>query len=159
MKQTTIVFLLKDDQVLLAMKKRGFGAGKWNGVGGKVEPGETVEQAAIRETQEEINVTPRNLEKVAHHTFIVPSFADGTIISHVFVVRDWQGEPTETEEMAPKWFKISEIPYDQMWDDDKHWLPQVLNGEKLVCNFDFDDNDLMIGKDVKVVAATHELLA
>jgi mutator protein MutT len=159
MKQTTILFLLKDDKILLAMKKRGFGAGKWNGVGGKLDVGETAEQAAIRETQEEIGVTPLNLEKVAHHTFKVPSFGDGNLISHTFVARQWQGEPTETEEMAPKWFAINEIPYDQMWEDDKFWLPDVLAGNKLVCNFDFDDKDTMLNKDVKIVPATHELLA
>lgn len=158
MKQTTIVFLLKDDQVLLAMKKRGFGAGKWNGVGGKIEDGETIEQAAIRETQEEIGVTPLKFERVAHHTFKLPNM-DQDLISHTFIVREWQGEPVETEEMAPKWFKFNEIPYDKMWDDDKFWLPEVLAGNKLVCAFDFDDNDSMINKDVKIVPATHELLA
>ena len=57
------MFAKKKDKVLLAMKKRGFGAGKWNGVGGKVKDGETIKQAAIRE--QESGVTLQSLEKVA----------------------------------------------------------------------------------------------
>ena len=52
MKQATLCPLIKDDQILLAMKKRGFGVGKWNGVGGKVEKGEEIIDAAIREIKE-----------------------------------------------------------------------------------------------------------
>ena len=54
MKHVTLLFLLTDDQILLAMKKRGFGMGRWNGVGGKIEPGETIEEATARECREEI---------------------------------------------------------------------------------------------------------
>ena len=49
----TLVFLREDCRVLLGMKKRGFGAGKWNGFGGKIETGETITEAAVREVKEE----------------------------------------------------------------------------------------------------------
>lgn len=160
MKHTTLLFLLKDNHILLAMKKRGFGVNRWNGVGGKIEPYETIEQAAIRETQEEIGVTPRNLEKVAHHTFWLPTLTDYNqkLVTHTFITRAWDGEPSESEEMAPRWFHVNHIPYDNMWDDDRHWLPQVLAGDKLVCEFTFDNQDTMIGKNVQIVTAEHSLL-
>jgi mutator protein MutT len=142
MKICTLLLLRRDDEILLAMKKRGFGADRWNGVGGKLDSGETIEQALIRECQEEICVTPVTYEKVAVHDFIFP---DGTpdMQVHAYIATEWQGEPTETEEMAPKWFKISDIPYAHMWQDDIVWLPQVLLGKKIACSFTFDENDLM----------------
>lgn len=150
MKTCTLLFLLKDDEILLAKKKRGFGAGHWNGVGGKIEPDETIEQAAIRECQEEIGVTPANLEKVATHDFVFP---DGTedIKVHTFITKNWKGEPHETEEMAPQWFKISEIPYTEMWGDDIVWLPLVLQGKKLQTRFTFDENNCITNAQLEII--------
>jgi mutator protein MutT len=155
-KVCTLLFLLRDGEILLAMKKRGFGSGRWNGVGGKIEAGETTEQAMIRECQEEIEVTPHELRKVAYLDF---AFPDGTpdMCAHVFVSENWEGEPVETEEMAPKWFLRSEIPYAQMWSDDPFWIPQVLDGKLVRGTFTFDDNEQMLTHDVTVVATTEEL--
>lgn len=146
----TLVFLLRDDQILLAMKKRGFGAGRWNGVGGKVDANESIEQATVRECQEEIGITPQRLEQVAFHRF---TFPDDTpdMLAHVFISRHWEGEPAETEEMAPKWFDVSDIPYHEMWDDDILWLPAVLAGKKLNTVFGFDEQDSVMSADIKVV--------
>lgn len=152
MKQLTLLFLLKNTQVLLAMKKRRFGAGRWNGVGGKLDPGETVEQALIRECQEEIEVTPTKFEKAAEIIFHEQlEGAQSTLQVHVFTCIEWNGEPTETEEMAPKWFKADQIPYDEMWPDDPFWLPQVLAGKKLKCEFELDQNDQIVNKIVQEV--------
>jgi mutator protein MutT len=127
MKHVTLLFLRRDNQILLAMKKRGFGVGKWNGVGGKVEAGESYEQAAIRECQEEIGVTPRKLSTVGElHFFDRPDIEH---YCHVYRCDDWAGEPLETEEMRPQWFDVNTIPYDQMWADDEFWLPLLLAGK------------------------------
>ncbi len=127
----TLAFLVKDNEICLAMKKRGFGEGNWNGYGGKVEEGEGLEQAAVREIGEESGVTvnPGDLEEVARVEF---KFEDGKhLLVHTYLAREWSGEPTETEEMTPRWYTFDAIPYDLMWSDDVHWLPRVLAGEKL----------------------------
>jgi|AntRauTorcE11897_2_1112592.scaffolds.fasta_scaffold00161_11 mutator protein MutT len=149
----TLLFLLNGDQVLLAMKKRGFGAGLYNGVGGKLDPGETVEQAAVRECQEEVTVTPRHIQKVAQLNFVFaeskPPQPDMYVTT--FITSEWDGEPNETEEMSPKWFKQADIPYKDMWEDDPHWLPQVLEGKKVVGDFSFNLQNKLIRHDVRVV--------
>lgn len=143
MKICTVVLLATDRQVLLAMKKRGFGKGRWNGPGGKVEPGESIEQAMVRECQEEIGVTPLEYQKVAIHDFVFPDGQPDMRV-HAFVCTKWRGQPAESEEMAPRWFDIDKIPYDQMWQDDKYWLPQVLAGRKLHTRFAFDAAENML---------------
>ena len=132
MRQDTLVFLLNDKrEIMLAMKKRGFGVGKWNGVGGKVDSGETIETAAVREANEEVGVVLKEetLVKVAQLTFHFKDKEDWDICAHVFLARTWEGEPIETEEMSPMWFGLDEIPYDKMWVDDIYWLPLVLKGD------------------------------
>lgn len=128
------------------MKKRGFGKGHWNGTGGKFDTGKdkNIKSTAIRETEEEIDVVPKNLKKVAllHFYFTNdPKKKNWNQDVHVFLSRNWVGEPVETEEMKPEWFKYKNIPYDQMWDDDNLWFPKVLGGEKLECWFWFDNNN------------------
>ncbi len=145
----TIVFLRRGDEVLLAMKKRGFGAGRWNGAGGKPKPDETVEQAAIRECQEEIGVTPRSLEQMAEIRFHYPEGKVKQWHGFVYICREWEGEPRETEEMAPRWFQVDEVPFEEMWDDDRYWLPQVLAGERVAAEFTFDAEDRVTAYEVR----------
>lgn len=152
MKALTLLFLLKEDKVLLAMKKRGFGAGRWNGVGGKLDAGETVEQALVRETQEEIAVTPLVYEKMAEITFNeFHNDQPSQMLVHIYTASSWEGEPTESEEMSPHWFNKNELPFDDMWPDDSFWLPQVLEGKKLRCEFTLDENDTIISSEIAEV--------
>lgn len=129
--ETTLCLLKKEDKILLAMKKRGFGKDKYNGVGGKIESGETIEEAMIRETKEEILVTPIKYEKVGYIEF--DEYYKNSKIRlafHLYLIYEWEGEPTETDEMKPEWFNINNIPYDKMFPDDKYWLPLILEGKK-----------------------------
>lgn len=148
-----LLFLVRDGQILLAMKKRGFGEGKWNGVGGKIEAGESLEQALVRETQEEIGVTPTNYWPVAELDFVQDAETDEPwhMYVYAYICDQWEDDPTESEEMAPAWYDIYSIPYAKMWDDDEHWLPIVLDGHKVTGRFSFDINDRMISHQVDKV--------
>jgi mutator protein MutT len=145
----TLLFPIKDGEILLAMKKRGFGAGRWNGVGGKLDEGETIEQALVRESQEEIGITPTKYTKVAELDFYGGSTDEAwNMYVHAYLCTEWQGTPEESEEMAPKWFSIADIPYDQMWQDDIYWLPIALGGKALRGKFTFDEEDNLTSHEI-----------
>ncbi len=133
------------------MKKRGFGQGRWNGVGGKVEAGESIEKAVIREAQEEIDIVAKDLSKVAELTFTFPAKPDWNQVVHTYLAETWEGEPMESEEMAPQWFKVSDIPFADMWPDDIYWLPKVLAGDLIKAEFSFGENDIILEQQVEVV--------
>lgn len=151
--QCTLLFLRRYDEILLAMKKRGHGKGKWNGVGGKVDQNETIEQAARRECREETGVSVVSAQKTAILHFGQEPYVDkySNIDVHVFVASSWDGAPIETEEMSPKWFKITNLPLDNMWPDDAYWLPEVIAGNKLEADFLFNDRYELIKHSVKIV--------
>ena len=133
------------------MKKRGPGSGFWNGAGGKVEAGEGIEQAAIREVREEVGISPIALRKVAILDFYFPEVApekDWSQRAHVFLAKEWEGTVFESDEMAPKWFPLDAIPYDRMWEDDRDWLPAVLEGNFVTGDFLFGPAERM--KDYEV---------
>ena len=150
--ETTLCYLISGDKILLGEKKRGFAVGILNGVGGKLEENETAEEALIRETQEEISVTPTEFEKRAVIWF--DSFYKGEKVNypcHVYLVTKWLGEPKETDEIKPFWFDKNKLPFDKMFSDDKLWLERVLAGEKLQAHFKFDKEDNLISYDIKKV--------
>ena len=142
-------FIIKNNRVLLAMKKRSFGKGWWNGYGGKIKSGESPLEAVLRETREEIGIV---LKDPVHHGTLHFFFEDGETsdwVVHVFWAEDFEGEPAETEEMAPRWFFVEEIPYDAMWKDDPHWLPLLLEGKRFEGKFTFRDNTTLISHEVR----------
>lgn len=146
LRQASLCLLLREGEILLARKKRGFGVGKWNGAGGKPEPGEPIEQTAIRETEEELGVTPRALRRVATLDFFfpqTPEYAGWDQQVCVFLGEAWDGEPTESEEMAPRWFPRNALPLAEMWPDDRHWLPLVLAGQCLRAHFLYASPDVI----------------
>ncbi len=141
----TLLFVLRDDEVLLIRKKRGLGAGKINGPGGKLEAGETPRQCALREVREELCISVLDTTPCGELRF---QFTDDySIHVHVFVSSSFDGEPTETDEAIPIWFKRSEIPYGEMWADDRIWLPRVLDGARVSGKFVFS-NDVMLAHEV-----------
>ncbi|MCO4773592.1 MAG: 8-oxo-dGTP diphosphatase [Deltaproteobacteria bacterium] len=120
----TLLFVIKDGRVLLIRKKRGLGAGKINAPGGRLDPGETAAQAAVREVQEELIVTPTGIQEMGVHRF---QFVDGySLHVHVYTATDFKGTPTETDEAIPLWFDVDAIPFEEMWADDVLWVPLML---------------------------------
>lgn len=145
--QATLCFVLQDQQILLIEKQRGLGKGKVNGPGGKFDPGETAEECAVRETQEELGVTPLHLEPRGLLRF---QFTNGyRLEAHIFIARDLIGIPIETEEAIPLWTHLDLIPYRRMWADDILWLPHVINGKTVNGNFLFDD-EKMLGVELEI---------
>lgn len=137
----TLMFIVKDGQILLIEKKRGHGAGKINGPGGKIDPGETSYAAAIRETQEELLITPVAPRKLGELHFHMSDFPD--IHCHVYRADDYSGTPTETAEAVPMWTPLDQIPYGRMWDDDQYWLPILLENRTFLGRFIFEADHML----------------
>lgn len=157
LRKTTLLFLIKEEEkkikeICLAMKKRGFGKGRWNGVGGKVEEGkETIEEAVLREAKEEIDIFAQDIKKVAEISFYFPHNPEFNQEVHIYFSTNWEGEIKESEEMLPKWFSAQDIPYDTMWSDDPFWLPKVLEGKILRAIFKFKENDIVDYKEINFI--------
>jgi 8-oxo-dGTP diphosphatase len=142
---TNLCYLLNNQgEVLLQYKRRGFGQGKWNGPGGKSNPGESSEQSAKRETKEEAGVEIEKLEKRGELEFIFDGREDWNQITHVYVTNKFKGEIKASDEGELKWFKIEELPFKEMWEDDPYWLLNVLAGEYIKMRFYFDSGGKML---------------
>jgi len=152
MRDTTLCLLVKEKEIVLAMKKRGFGKGRYNGYGGKPNWGESIEAAAIRELKEEsgIDITAKDLKKHAEIEFHFPQKPEWSQRVHVFRIDSWQGTPQESDEMAPEVFSVDNIPFEQMWPDDKHWFSHFLAKKFIKASFTFSADQTTIEKmDVK----------
>jgi len=137
----TLAVFVRDQKVLLAMKKRGFGTGKWNGYGGKLDPGESVEDAAVREIKEEsgVHVKKEDLEHLGTLDFYFTDKPDWDQRCIAYRISAWEGEPVETEEMKPEWFDFDKIPYGEMWKADDAWFPHLLEGVRFSGEIHFSD--------------------
>jgi len=149
-KVLTLCLIHQHPNLLLGMKKRGFGVGKWNGFGGKVEPGEEIEDAVYREVWEEAGVKIAGAEKVGHINFKFAGEPEALEV-HIFKAGSFSGEPRESDEMKPQWFHIDEIPLDQMWSDDKIWLPLFLAGKKFKGEFFFEGHDKILEHKLELI--------
>jgi 8-oxo-dGTP diphosphatase len=141
--RANLVFLIEDGKVLLIRKKTGFGQGKINGPGGKLDPGETALESAVREIHEELHlrVKSEDCEEMGVLRF---QFVDG-LAMHVVVFRAfaYEGTPVETREAAPLWFSFDEIPFDEMWADDRYWLREMLEGQRFAADFIFSGEEML----------------
>lgn len=152
--RTCLILPLRDDRVLLGHKLRGFGAGKITGIGGKVEPGESLLRAAVRELEEEagLSADPADADLAAYLDFRFPHRPEWDMVSHVFVVRRWTGQVRGCDEIRPEWFPVQAPPFSQMWDENRVWLPHVLRGERVHLAATYGaDNDHLTAVNLQVV--------
>lgn len=144
-----LVLIRRGDEVLLGYKKRGFGQGQWNGLGGKVEEGETIEQAARREVLEEVGIQCGELKKFGIVECDYRNVEKPMVMEiHQYECTDFTGEPKETDEIRPQWFKMSEYPVDQAWPDDRYWVPVYLEGKSYRGSFIFNGYDKITSYEV-----------
>lgn len=136
--EATLTYLIDGQDVLLIEKKRGHGAGNFNGPGGKLEDAETPKEAAVREFREETKIQVQDLEKVAELKFYFGGDPDQHV--HVFITEDYEGSAEETEEARPEWFSIDNMPYSDMWPDDEVWMPKMFDGERFEAVFRFTED-------------------
>lgn len=141
----TLMFVVRGGEILLIEKKRGHGAGKVNGPGGKIDPGETPLECAVRETGEELHISVKDARKAGELWFRMSDYP--SILCHVFIATEYEGAPTETDEAVPLWVALGEIPYARMWEDDIHWLPLVLDGKSILGKFVFE-GERMVSKEI-----------
>jgi 8-oxo-dGTP diphosphatase/2-hydroxy-dATP diphosphatase len=149
-KVLTLCLIVDENKILLGMKKRGFGEGRWNGFGGKVEEGESIEEAAKREVLEEAGINVKDLNKKGVVNF---EYLDtGKLMEvHIFKSCNYSGCPIETEEMKPQWFDILDIPFSEMWPDDLYWLPLFLKNKNFKGKFIFEDTNKIISHDLEIL--------
>ena len=150
--RATLLFVVRDGRILLIRKKRGLGAGKINGPGGKLDLRETPLAGAIREVEEEIGVTPTGVEQRGEIRF---QFTDGLALhGFVFLASGCDGQPRETDEAAPIWTSVDRIPYGEMWADDALWMPWLLAGRKFSGRALFD-GDALLDQRFETLPADH----
>lgn len=135
----TLCFVEQDGKFLMLKKAdKLFGGGKWNAPGGKVKEGETLEQCAMRETLEETGLNIKNIEKRGVLNFFTGGKFEWSV--HVFLSDDFEGQPKSGEEGQVRWIEKGKLPFDSMWEDDRHWLPLLLDGKKFEGWFYFTEN-------------------
>jgi ADP-ribose pyrophosphatase YjhB (NUDIX family) len=135
-KVLTLAFPVKEEKILLGLKKRGFGEGLYNGFGGKVEEGEDIESAMRRELKEETGLVACVYQKLGILTFY---YSDRAMVVHVFKVMEYEGAPVESEEMTALWFDSTAIPFSKMWPDDEYWFPYFIENKPFEGEFWFSD--------------------
>lgn len=139
--RATLLFVRSRGRVLLIRKKRGLGAGKINAPGGRVDPGETPLQCARRELEEEVCIRAGATLWSGEHRF---QFRDGySLHVDVFQSSSFTGTPQETDEAIPIWFEEGAIPFDEMWEDDRLWVPHMLAGRRFSGVYVFDDDRMV----------------
>lgn len=148
----TLCLLRKGNDLLMGLKKLRWGAGNYNGYGGKLEPGETLEECIKREVKEESGLDLLKYEKRGVVTF---QNVDANVEVHIYEGMSWTGEAIETDEMAPIWLNIDNLPYEKMWSSDIYWHPYFFNREYFEGWLIFDENHKVLDFEIHKIYRNH----
>ena len=124
-----MIYLKRDDSYLLLLrnkKKNDINEGKWIGVGGHQEKGETIDECAIREVKEETGYDVHSLKCAGEVLFIDENLK---MMMYVYEITDFSGSMIECNEGVLKWIPINDIYDYPMWEGDKAFLPKLINHE------------------------------
>lgn len=151
--QRTLLFLRKNNQILLGYRKKGFGKGKWHGIGGALEKDSPVEPALVRESTARLGIKPTHWNLLAELDLIQDGETSDpwNVYIYAFICDSWEGIPTAPDDVELRWFPVDKLPYEQMWPADERWLSHVLAGKKVVASFTFDVNDRIVKTQIEVV--------
>lgn len=155
----TLIFVKDNSKILLGLKKRGLGVGKWNGFGGKIEKNESITEGVMRELKEESNLS---VDKVNHIGVLVYEVTNRARVDlvHVFTANSYQGVPAESEEMCPQWYDMKDIPYGQMWPDAKLWHSYMLADKYFIARVVYtSEEESFSAADVKEYDSLNTVLA
>ena len=150
--RAVVGYLVDQEKVLLGLRKKvslGLGENLIAGIGGKLEDDESYEEALRREIAEEINISIKTYRKCGHVVFLFPHKAQWNQEGDTFIIDSWEGEPAETEAIKPIWYPKRDLPSKQMWEDNRLWVPKILNGETINGIFLYDKNDHIVESVVK----------
>lgn len=151
---TTIAIILNPphDAFLMGYHQRGEGKGKLNFIGGKVADKpefahETPEENVRREILEETGLVPTGLTHCADIFYLYPESAEAKSEEmKVFKIDGYTGIQTEDpDELKLKWINVDALPFDQMWESDRIWLPKVLESASFQrIEFHYDNEGRLI---------------
>ena len=136
--EATICHVIRGGRLLLKEANRGISVGKWNAPGGKSEPGEAPEECARREVLEETGLRVSNLLYHGTLTFVMDGGKTLHTRAHLFSTREAKGRARSSPEGPVKWFRLDGLPFDQMWEDDRFWIPLMLMGVRFNATFTYD---------------------
>ncbi len=117
-------------EVLLGLKRTGFGRGRVVALGGKIDGLESAREAAVREVREEsgIDLPPAQVRDAGRIRWSFPSRPAWNMAAYLFTAEAGAATPVASEEIEPHWYPVDAIPWDGMWQDAPHWVPLLLEG-------------------------------
>ena len=150
--QATLCYIRKNNKVLLQKKSKGlYGGDKYNDPGGKLKPEENPEEGAKREIEEETGLKVENLIKHGEITFYEGEIQ--TWLVHVFATENFSGEiKINHREGVLEWIDENKMPFENMWVEDRFWVPLLLEQKKFKVKFYFNENsEKLLNKEIEII--------